>query len=142
MSASGRLRPVALPDTGRSRFPKPDTSRQIKSRLLQLIYRDTAQFPATERFGLAAQMRRCAVSIPSNISEGSARNSTREFVQFLGIACGAVAELETQVELATRLGYLKGSVDAVRHVTCVRRLVNGLRKSMRARICRASRDKE
>lgn len=104
--------------------------------LVELIYRDTGRFPATERFGLAAQMRRCAVSIPPNISEGSAQNSTGEFVQFLGIACGSVAELETQLELAARLGYLEGSADAVRQVKFVGQLVNGLRKSMRARIRR------
>lgn len=102
--------------------------------LVELIYRETAGFPAREQFGLTSQMRRCAVSIPSNISEGAGRNSTREFVQYLGIASGAVAELHTQVELARRLGYLERHDDAARQVNFVGQLVNGLRKSMRSRI--------
>ena len=72
-----------------------------------LIYEVTKKFPVDEKFGLISQMRRCAVSIPSNIAEGSARNSYKEFVKFLHIALGSLAELETQLLLATRLGYLE-----------------------------------
>jgi four helix bundle protein len=72
-----------------------------------LIYDITKRFPAEEKFGLISQMRRSAVSIPSNIEEGSARNSYKEFVKFLHVALGSLAELETQLLLATRLGYLE-----------------------------------
>jgi len=73
--------------------------------LAQDVYRCTAFFPKSEAFGLTAQMRGAAVSIPSNIAEGQARNSTKEFLRFLSIALGSLAELETQLELANRLGF-------------------------------------
>ena len=70
------------------------------------IYQVTEVFPKTEAFGLASQMRRAAVSIPSNIAEGAARNSTKEFLQFLNIAGGSLSELDTQVEIAKNLGFI------------------------------------
>src|SRR5258706_10696824 len=73
--------------------------------LVEVIYRCTATFPKSETFGLAAQMRRAAVSIPSNIAEGQARKSTKEFLQFISIALGSLAELDTQLELTVRLNY-------------------------------------
>jgi four helix bundle protein len=73
--------------------------------LTKTIYRLTAGFPSEEKFGLASQMRRAAVSIPSNIAEGQARRGTREFVQFLSLASGSLAELETQLLLSLDLGY-------------------------------------
>jgi four helix bundle protein len=71
------------------------------------VYAETKSFPAAEKFGLAAQMRRAAVSIPSNVAEGSARRTRREYQQFLFIARGSIGELDTQIEIAGRLGYLK-----------------------------------
>jgi four helix bundle protein len=73
--------------------------------LVKLIYQITQTFPAEEKFGLVSQMRRAAVSIPSNIAEGQARHSTGEFVQFLSHAEGSVAELETQLIIAVELGF-------------------------------------
>jgi four helix bundle protein len=67
------------------------------------VYRLTESFPKEERFGLSSQMRRCAVSIPSNIAEGAARNTDKEFINFLHIAQGSLAELDTQLELSLRL---------------------------------------
>ncbi len=67
------------------------------------VYRLTSRFPREEEYGLKAQMRRAAVSIPSNIAEGQARHQRKEFARFLRIAMGSVAELETQLELSTRL---------------------------------------
>ena len=99
--------------------------------LVELVYHDTARFPVEERFGLAAQMRRAAVSVPSNIAEGAARTSTREFSQFIGIACGSLAELETQVELAVRLGFIDSACPSIQHANRVGRLVRQLRKSLR-----------
>jgi len=70
------------------------------------IYNITGQFPKSEIYGLTAQMRRAAVSVPSNIAEGAARTSRREFVQFLRISGGSLSELDTQLVIASRLGYL------------------------------------
>ena len=70
------------------------------------IYRATGGFPADERFGLVAQVRRAAVSIPSNIAEGFNRQHRREYRQFLYVALGSCGELETQIEVAHDLGYI------------------------------------
>ena len=77
--------------------------------LAKAVYRLTATFPAEEKYGLATQMRRAAVSIPSNIAEGQASYSTREFIQFLSHASGSLAELETQSLLSADLGFCKPS---------------------------------
>ena len=73
--------------------------------LAKRVYEMTRTFPSDERFGLVAQMRRCAVSIPSNIAEGQARHTTGEFVQFISHSEGSLAELETQLRLSLDLGY-------------------------------------
>jgi four helix bundle protein len=73
--------------------------------LAKEVYRVTVAFPGDERFGLTAQIRRAAVSVPSNIAEGQARRGTREFLQFLSHACGSLAEIETQVLLSREMGY-------------------------------------
>lgn len=78
---------------------------------VQGIYEATAHWPTDERFGLISQIRRAAVSIPSNIAEGAARRTTGEFIQFLGMARGSLAEAETQLLVAQRLGYIP-STDA------------------------------
>lgn len=70
------------------------------------IYQLTKSFPRSEEFGLISQMRRASVSVPSNIAEGAARGSANEFVRFLNIAAGSLSELDTQLELAKRLGYV------------------------------------
>ena len=73
--------------------------------LTREVYRVTEKFPPSEKYGLAAQLRRAVVSVPSNIAEGQARNGTREFLQFLSHASGSLAELETQILLSVDLGY-------------------------------------
>lgn len=75
----------------------------------EAIYEATAHWPRDERFGLISQIRRAAVSVASNIAEGAARRSTGEFIQFVGMARGSLAEAETQLLLAQRLGYLPQS---------------------------------
>lgn len=75
--------------------------------LVTNIYRLVSSFPREERFGLVDQIKRSAVSISSNIAEGAARNSDKEFLQFLYIALGSVAELDTQLIISKKLGFLK-----------------------------------
>jgi len=74
--------------------------------LVKDIYEATSQFPPAENFGLVQQIRRAAVSIPSNVAEGQFRNSPKEFRQFLSIALGSTAELETQLIIANQVNYL------------------------------------
>lgn len=74
--------------------------------LVKDVYKATADFPSAERFSLTDQIRRATVSIPSNIAEGAARNTKKEFVNFLHISQGSLSELDTQLELARELGYL------------------------------------
>jgi len=74
--------------------------------LVELIYSVTSQFPSDERFGLVSQMRRAAVSIPSNIAEGAARKGDKELIQFLMIAIGSLSELETQYLISVRLNFV------------------------------------
>ncbi len=74
--------------------------------LVVQVYRLTQGFPGHEMYGLVGQMRRAAVSIPSNIAEGHTRESSKEYLQHLSIAQGSLAELETQIEIAGRLAYL------------------------------------
>ena len=90
------------------------------------IYRLTSSFPADERFGLASQLRRAAVSVPSNIAEGSVRRSRRQFRHYVEIALGSLAEIETQLEIAA--DFRPGSpTDAVEtRMRRVRRMLYGL----------------
>jgi four helix bundle protein len=72
----------------------------------QMVYKIASTFPADERFGLIAQMRRSAISIPCNIAEGAARQGKKEFRNFVSVAQGSLSELDTQLELSVLLGYL------------------------------------
>ncbi len=92
------------------------------------VYKATESFPKHELFGICAQIRRCAVSIPSNIAEGSGRNSRKELIQFLFIANGSLSELETQLDLASRLGYLKEIESYTEDVKYIRKMLIGLIK--------------
>jgi four helix bundle protein len=105
--------------------------------LAEIVYQQTSTFPKEETFGLTIQVRRAAVSVPSNIAEVAARNSSREFFQYLGVAAGSLAELETQVELAIRLKYLPKNAEALIHARRVGRLVNALRRSLGAPTCQS-----
>ena len=74
--------------------------------LVTEIYRHTKSFPEDERFGLTSQLRRCSISIPSNVAEGYGRNSTQDYIRYLRIANGSLFELQTQLEIAYNLGFL------------------------------------
>jgi four helix bundle protein len=101
--------------------------------LAERIYVASKAFPKEESFGLTSQMRRAAVSVPSNIAEGAAREGTGEFLQFLSIAQGSLAELDTQLLLAERLGYLKAAQVRDLEHACdeIGRMLSGLRKSLK-----------
>jgi four helix bundle protein len=74
--------------------------------LVETIYRDTQGFPQQEQYGLVSQMRRSAVSIPSNVAEGHTRESSKEYLYHLSLAQASLAELQTQIEIAARLDYV------------------------------------
>ena len=80
---------------------------QLGKKIVVAVYQGARNFPTDERFGLTSQMRRAAVSIPSNIAEGFNRFGNKEYRQFLHVALGSCAELETQIELSCELGFLK-----------------------------------
>ncbi len=101
--------------------------------LVEMVYRQTAGFPASEQFGLTAQMRRCAVSVPSNIAEGFARTGTRALVHFLSLSAGSLSELDTQVELCVRLGYLRSAMELAAQIDRVSGLLMGLTTSLKRR---------
>ncbi len=99
-------------------------------KLVTLVYRETAGFPRDEIFGLTSQLRRSAVSIPANIAEGAGRNSSRELAQFLGIASGSRAELDTHLEIALQLGFVRADSELFSQLARVGKLLVGLRKSI------------
>jgi four helix bundle protein len=100
--------------------------------LVTATYRATAGFPKDELFGLTSQLRRAAVSIPSNIAEGQGRLSEKEFRHFLGQARGSLMEVETQLQIATNLGYLLKEQTSTLLKSCgeVGRILNGLLASV------------
>jgi four helix bundle protein len=104
---------------------------QVAMDMVIVVYRLSADFPTAERFGLASQMRRAATSVPSNIAEGQARGLARACVNFLRIVLGSLAELDTQLEIATRLNYLSpGQIQELGTlIVCTRKLVSGLLRS-------------
>ena len=99
--------------------------------LVTEIYRLTAAFPDSEKFGITNQMRRASVSIPSNIAEGSARHHAKDFIHFLRIADGSAAELETQLIISTKLGFVVDTEQLLNEIVVVRRMLAGLIKSLR-----------
>lgn len=105
------------------------------------IYTLTGQFPNDEKFGLVSQMRRAAVSIPSNIAEGHARRTTPDYVRFVSNAQGSLAELDTQLIISVELGYCgagtEGSIFSL--IIEVRKMLNALRRSLLEKVDRDGR---
>lgn len=99
--------------------------------LAQNIYEITRDFPRDEIYGLTSQMRRCAVSIPSNIAEGSGRSSRKEFKHFLHISLGSAAELETQLLLSARVGIGKKTDKLIAEITSIRKMINSLIRTLK-----------
>ncbi len=102
--------------------------------LAQEVHELTSAFPRHELFGLSAQMRRSSVSIPSNIAEGAARGSTRDFLRFLHMARGSYAELETQLLLALQSRYIVEGALIFNRLEDVGKLLNALIMSLRRRL--------
>jgi four helix bundle protein len=100
--------------------------------LVSMVYKISQDFPKNEIYGLSAQLRRSAVSIPGNIAEGAARYGSKEFAQFLSISSGSISELETQLLIAVNLGYLDKSSPVFDSMERVSKLVSGLHKRVRA----------
>lgn len=96
--------------------------------LAKAVYELTANFPVEERYGLAQQMRRAAVSIPSNLAEGSGRNGVKEYLHFIGISRGSLAELETQLQLALMLDFVTPDHTAFELADRTGKLLTGLHK--------------
>lgn len=101
--------------------------------LAEAVYLQTRGVPKEEGYGLTAQIRRSAISVPSNLAEGAARGGKKEFLQFAFIARGSAAELETQFQLAMRVGFLPAikSNDLQALLTSVKQLINGLIRSLK-----------
>ncbi|NND69280.1 MAG: four helix bundle protein [Halioglobus sp.] len=99
---------------------------EVSIDLVTEIYAITASFPQHEKYGLASQLRRASVSVPSNIAEGAARHTKREFVNYLYIVRGSLAELQTQLLIASRLGYLESITELERSIERVHSLLAGL----------------
>lgn len=95
--------------------------------LVEIIYKISSTFPDAEKFGLTSQIRRAAVSIPSNIAEGAGRKGNKEFVQFLHIALGSLSELDTQYLIAVRLNYVEKNEKLELLINDVKRLLLGFR---------------
>jgi len=104
--------------------------------LAEAVYGLSNAFPGDERFGLTAQIRRAAVSIPSSIAEGNARSSTRDYLRFISMALGSLAEVETQVALSIRLGFVGQSEAGLVQGRCraVATQLQALKRSLNAKI--------
>lgn len=95
--------------------------------LVVTVYSEVKNFPEDEKFGLISQIKRAAISIPSNIAEGAARNSDKEMIRFLDISLGSLAELETQFIIAENLGYIKEN-ELCKKINEISAIIAGLKK--------------
>ncbi len=102
--------------------------------LVLKVYQCTKTIPTEEKFGLISQMKRSAVSVPSNIAEGAGRSSTKEFIRFLDIANGSLSELETQLIIAQKLNYSETEDLVINELTVIRKMLYRLKESLRKKL--------
>lgn len=103
---------------------------QKSMKLVTMIYEITKTFPDDERFGLTSQMRRCSVSVPSNIAEGWGRLSRKNYIQFLRISRGSLYELETQILITKQLNYINDSKEVESLIIEISKMLNSLIKKL------------
>lgn len=118
---------------------RPHEKLDIWKRAIDLVirvYKATESFPLHERYGLTSQIRRAAVSIPANVAEGAARHSSKEFAHFLSNAQGSASELETELLIAERLGYLgsSGYITMRDELDSIGRMLVGLTRNVRRNV--------
>lgn len=106
--------------------------------LVEDVFNLTKSFPRTEDFSLTSQMRRAAVSIPSNIAEGFGRNSQREYTQFYAIAYGSALELETQLLITERIGYSKNTLEIISLLEEIQKMLSSLLRNNRTKTKRTN----
>jgi four helix bundle protein len=111
---------------------------QFAMALVERIYALTAAFPRDEIYGLTSQMRRAAISIPSNIAEGAARGTTKELLHFLRIADSSLSELDTQLELAKRLRYIADTDETIESMNQLSQSLAALKSSLNRRVTKTT----
>ena len=102
--------------------------------LVENIYTCTKDFPKEEVYGLSSQIKRAAVSVPSNIAEGAGRKGNKEFIQFLYISMGSLSEVETQILLAKRLGFIENVQNITQDIVKIKQMLNGLINYLKAKV--------
>lgn len=109
---------------------------QISKKLAVDNYKITAKFPDKEKFALVQQMNRAAVSVPSNIAEGNARTSTKDYINFLNISIGSLLEIITQIEISFRLGYIKENdyEKVLSETEEINKMLSTIKRKLRTRI--------
>lgn len=107
---------------------------QVSMNFVTEVYKLTKGFPKEELYALTSQIRRCVISVPSNIAEGASRKGTKEFIRFLWIANGSLSEFETQIEIAQKLGYLDSVEIVIEKVKHIRKMMHGLIHSLENKI--------
>jgi four helix bundle protein len=120
------------PEIRRSRSFRDLDVWKLSIKFVKDIYQITNRFPISEQFGLTTQLRRSAISIPSNIAEGQGRNSFKEFRQFLGFALGSLAEIETQLIISKEINYLGDDelIPLIGDLDIIRKMVKALAKCL------------
>ena len=107
---------------------------QMSMDLVEMVYTQSAMYPKEEVYGLTSQIRRAAVSVPSNIAEGAARQGSKEFIQFLYISLGSLSEVETQTILAKRLGFTNNIDTLLDKIARIKKMLNGLITHLKGKI--------
>ncbi|HET8829290.1 MAG TPA: four helix bundle protein [Pelobium sp.] len=121
--------------TGYQKYTELDVWKQARQ-LASFIYQLTASFPKSEQFGLVSQMRRCVVSVPSNIAEGCGRQHVKEAIQFLNIARGSLFELETQIYISKDLNFISEHqlTNSLEQIENLGKLINGYIRFQRSKL--------